>query len=46
MDTVGVTWGFRDREELVALSPQYIVDYPSQVELIIEKADTGNEDLQ
>ena len=23
MDTVGVTWGFRDREELVALSPQY-----------------------
>ena len=24
MDTVGVTWGFRDREELVALSPQYL----------------------
>lgn len=31
MDTVGVTWGFRDREELEAFSPRYIVDDPHQV---------------
>lgn len=38
MDTVGVTWGFRDRGELMELAPKYIVDHPSQVETIIEKA--------
>lgn len=36
MDTVGVTWGFREREELLALNPKYIVDHPAQVEMIIE----------
>lgn len=37
MDTAGVTWGFREREELEALAPKYIVDHPVQVETIIEK---------
>lgn len=29
--TVGVTWGFRDRQELEAFHPQYIVDNPNEV---------------
>lgn len=29
--TVGVTWGFRGREELEAFHPQYIIDHPRQV---------------
>lgn len=36
MDTVGVTWGFRDREELVSFHPKYIVDHPSEVEEILK----------
>lgn len=35
MDTVGVTWGFRDREELLSLKPKFLIDHPSQVEEII-----------
>lgn len=35
MDTVGVTWGFREREELMEFHPRYIVDRPDQVETII-----------
>lgn len=35
MDTAGVTWGFRDREELLSYSPRYIVDHPSQIEEIV-----------
>ncbi len=31
MDTAGVTWGFRGREELLAFHPRYIVDDPRQV---------------
>lgn len=31
MDTVGVTWGFRSREELEACHPKYIVDDPREV---------------
>lgn len=38
MDTVGVTWGFRDREELMSFSPKFIVDHPSQVEEIVGAA--------
>lgn len=38
MDTVGVTWGFRDRNELLSFSPRYLVDAPSQVEQIVEEA--------
>lgn len=36
MDTVGVTWGFRDREELLSLKPKFLVDHPRQVEEIIQ----------
>ncbi len=35
-DTVGVTWGFRDREELEAFHPAYLVDHPSQVAQIVK----------
>lgn len=29
--TVGVTWGFREREELASFNPQYIIDSPEEV---------------
>lgn len=38
MDTIGVTWGFRSREELESYSPKYIVDYPKEIVDIIEKS--------
>lgn len=38
MDTVGVTWGFRSREELESCSPQFMADHPSEVQRIIERA--------
>lgn len=38
MDTVGVTWGFRDREELNEFHPEYIVDHPEQVEKIVAQS--------
>ena len=31
VDTVGVTWGFRDREELEAFHPKLIADHPMDV---------------
>lgn len=31
LTTVGVTWGFRDREELERFHPQYVVDLPEEV---------------
>lgn len=36
MDTVGVTWGFRGREELEEYHPKYIVDDPREVIEIID----------
>lgn len=36
MDTVGVTWGFRDRKELEAFKPRYIVDTPWEIRGILE----------
>lgn len=38
MDTVGVTWGFRDREELLGCGPKYLAGHPSEVERIVEEA--------
>lgn len=38
MDTVGVTWGFRDREELTAFHPRYLAAHPSEVEAILTAA--------
>lgn len=35
MDTVGVTWGFRDRKELASFHPRYLADHPAQVEEIL-----------
>lgn len=29
--TVGVTWGFRERAELEAFHPQYVIDHPEEV---------------
>lgn len=31
LQTVGVTWGFRDREELESFHPQYIISHPDEV---------------
>lgn len=41
MDTAGVTWGFRSREELEEYHPKYIVDDPREVIDIIKKSQTG-----
>lgn len=38
VDTAGVTWGFRDREELEGFGPRFIVTHPSQVVKIIKEA--------
>ncbi|MGN0150663.1 MAG: HAD family hydrolase [Clostridia bacterium] len=37
MTSVGVTWGFRDRHELIDAGAEYIVDLPSDILKIIEK---------
>lgn len=31
VNTIGVTWGFRDRAELEAFEPQHIIDYPLEI---------------
>lgn len=31
MDSVGVTWGFRDRKELESFNPKYVIDHPSEI---------------
>lgn len=36
VDTVGVTWGFRDREELIQTGAAYIVDSPKEILEIID----------
>lgn len=36
MDTVGVTWGFRDREELAAFAPKYIIAHPYEIKKVFE----------
>lgn len=38
MDTVGVTWGFRDREELEPFHPKFIIDDPREAITIVEAA--------
>ena len=35
VDTVGVTWGFRSREELAAFRPTALVDTPAELEALI-----------
>lgn len=36
MDTAGVTWGFRDRAELEAFHPKYIVNHPDEIRDLFE----------
>ena len=36
MDTVGVTWGFRDRQELEAFQPKYIISHPDEIRHVFE----------
>lgn len=38
MDTVGVTWGFRGREELEEFHPKFIIDKPGDIIPAIEAA--------
>lgn len=38
MDTVGVLWGFRSKEELEECHPQFIVSHPSEVTEIVKKS--------
>jgi len=37
LPVVSVTWGFRDREELEKLSPDYLVDTPEELLSLLEK---------
>ena len=37
MDTIGVTWGFRDRKELEAFHPKYIMDSPWEIINLLKK---------
>lgn len=39
MNVVGVLWGFRDREELEAFSPQYLIEKPEEILAIIKSAE-------
>jgi phosphoglycolate phosphatase len=36
MDTVGVTWGFRTREELGSFGAKWIIDSPGQLLEILD----------
>ena len=38
VDTVGVTWGFRSREELLAFHPVLLADHPAQVIDFVRRA--------
>ena len=37
LDTVGVLWGFRGREELESFHPKYLISDPSQMIEILSK---------
>lgn len=37
VDTVGVTWGFRDRSELEAYHPKYLAGTPKEVQEILDR---------
>lgn len=34
MDTVAVTWGFRERAELEAFHPRYIINHPNEIKYV------------
>ena len=37
VDSCGVTWGFRSREELLSFSPDFIVDKPDEILSVLSK---------
>ncbi len=42
---IGVTWGFRDREELMKAGADFIIDHPSELPMILDnvfKTETAN----
>ena len=39
LDTVGVTWGFRTREELEHFAPKYVIDSPKEAESLFLSAE-------
>lgn len=41
MDTVGVTWGFRGREELEAFHPKFLADHPLDIIKALEEGKMG-----
>ena len=36
MTTVAVSWGFRDREDLVATAPDFLIDTPAELDALFE----------
>ncbi len=36
MDTAAVTWGFRERAELEAFQPKYMINHPSEIKYVFE----------
>lgn len=39
LDTVGVSWGFRGREELEAYGATYVVDRPDEISVLLERSE-------
>ena len=37
LTAAGVTWGFRDREELIQNGAEYLVDVPAQILDILDR---------
>ncbi|MCM1544326.1 MAG: HAD-IIIA family hydrolase [Ruminococcus sp.] len=35
LDCIGVTWGFRDREELIEAGAKFIIDKPDEIEALV-----------
>ena len=44
MDAVGVLWGFRDAEELMATGAEWLVQTPEELADFIEKSHKGEKD--
>ena len=43
MDTVGVLWGFRGREELAAFAPAYLIESPwDMIRILSGKAEENH----
>lgn len=42
MDTVGVLWGFRDRAELEAFKPKYIISHPDEIRSLFNETNENS----